>query len=768
MIKLNRQLVSSKLRSLPAPERGVGLYLALLTLLFLSRVLFPPAGQAVGGFDVRGLFMPWLEFARQALGQGHLPLWDASQFSGYPFMSNPQAGIFYPPTWLAFVLPVNVAISWYLAFHVWWAGLGMFFFVRSQKGSWTGAALAAVAFAFSGFTAARIGAGHIGLLATDSWLPWILLAAAWSGSRDSMWSALLSGVPFGMAILAGHTTSLLYIGLVWVGFVIYLGFTSKRLVLIGKQFALAALSGIALSSIQLLPLIQFSLASSRSASAGYDFASAFSMPPAHLITLLIPDFFGEPTKAGYWSVPNFEELTYYAGVLPLISIILSLRRPTRQTWFYLVLILVGLLLALGSYGILFPLVYKMIPLFRLARAPGRAALLYTFAASALLGETVSRFEKDDLIEIRQKWGPFFSHVLGVGLVAGFAALAATGAVFAAQHPTDTSGRLWLQIGGWASAVFFFVIGILLLRAYVNETPRKGLIAVGLLVLLLTDLWTFGFKLIRLEGMEPHAVWPDAKAVIGETENRVLPWGLSIFDQNGAGQVGLASVFGYNALEIGANTAFTSSVPDPRSTAYDILGAEYVVSYNPLDQYADGDRPLALVQQNGAAWIYRRSRPMPLARLVYQWELIEDDDAAISRVHQPDFNPETMVILDQQPACGLSQSPPQLGTAELLERSDGSWRIRTSSDQPALLVLAETAFPGWQVTVSGQRADIMTAYSAVRAVCVPAGEHLVEWKFAPTIYMAGGAVTLAALLLALLAMLILKRSGQLAGREADAE
>jgi Na+/serine symporter len=77
---------------------------------------------------------------------------------------------------------------------------------------------------------------------------------------------------------------------------------------------------------------------------------------------------------------------------------------------------------------------------------------------------------------------------------------------------------------------------------------------------------------------------------------------------------------------------------------------------------------------------------------------------------------------------------------------GFWRIRTNSPTPALLILAESAYPGWQVTVDGQEAEALTAYTTIKAVCVPAGEHIVEWEFGSTVFMAGGAITLGVLAL----------------------
>ncbi len=50
----------------------------------MEAVLFPSAGQAVGSYDMRGLFVPWLEFAREAVWNGRLPLWDASLICRLP------------------------------------------------------------------------------------------------------------------------------------------------------------------------------------------------------------------------------------------------------------------------------------------------------------------------------------------------------------------------------------------------------------------------------------------------------------------------------------------------------------------------------------------------------------------------------------------------------------------------------------------------------------------------------------------------------------
>ncbi len=742
------------------PAVTAGFILLIADLLFLSAVLVPPSGQAVGSFDTRGLFYPWLDRVHQSIWNGVIPFWDSQQFAGYPFLSNPQVALFYPPTWLAILLPVNVGLSWYVALHVWWAAFGMWLFARQRGASRSGAYLAALAFGFSGFVAARIWAGHIGLLATNSWIPWLLLIFSWSVKRRGLLAGFVTGIPLGLTILAGHTSSLLYVILIWFAYAIFLGVSGHEIRLVAGQFVVAVCTGLVISAVQLLPMIQFGLVSTRASLVTLESASAFSFPPAHLITLLIPEFFGEPTRAGYWSVPNFEELSYYAGILPMLALMLGLRRPSRSTWFFVGLMAVGLLLAFGSYGFLFPMAYKLLPLFRLTRAPARAAVLFSFAVSALLAESSCLKEVQGSAKQTGKTRRFLTGLQIVFAVLGLTALAATGAVFATQHPSGTSGRLWHQIGGWATALVIALIELGLLKGYLSWVNRRRLLTAGLILVSLADLWLFGFKLIRLESMDPSQMWVDAKTILGDTPGRVLPWGISIFEQNGAGQVGLTSVFGYNALEVGANTAFAASVPDPRSTAFDILGASAVVSQVPLDHYGDGERPLNLIDHTEQAWVYGRGRVLPLARLAYGAEIIEDSGGATSRVHEAGFDPETTVILERAPDCGLPAEPAAGGTAEIVEQRDGFWRIETNSLTPALLVLSETAYPGWRATVSGTEAEIYTAYTTIRAVCVPAGKQEVVWKYQPTVYVVGGALSLLALVLVGLAAVVLGREARL--------
>lgn len=758
------------------PTLSVALFFLLLGLIFFSGALIPPAGQVMAGHDMVGNYYIYWDVVRDTLRAGRLPLWEPDIFGGFPFLAQPQQNTFYPPNWINLIVPVRIGVSLYMVFHVWLAGMGMYLFARRMGGRYLPSLLAGIGFAFGGLLAGRLWAGHQPVYAVFIWTPLILLGLAWAVEKKSWPAAVLAGLPVALSILAGHIPSFLYVGLVWAAFGLYLLFSrpGERYV-VARALVLSGLVGFSLAAVQLVPFLQFSATSGRVAEADYDFATDYSLPPAHLITLVVPEFFGEPLRVGYWSVPTFEELTYYAGVLAVMMIILALRRPNRLTWFYLLLIVFGLWLALGRYGVLYELAYRFLPPFRLVRAPGRAAFLYLFAASALLAHTLTDWRNRTPDERRALLHRFWSLAVAVMGLALVSALAATGAMFMAVHPTNTSGRLWHQIGGYSLALVVVGIGGYLVWAYLNNDTlsppadeRSGiaarrkslLIGVALITLVTADVWWFSFKMVRTASVAPDPVWTNGRALVEQPTGRVLPWGIPLFSQNGAMQVDWPSVFGYDSLEPAAHIALASSVPDPRSTAYDVLGASHVLAGGPLDEYTDGERPLTLVGQQGAAWVYARARVLPLARLVYGFEVIPDDAQAIARIHDPAFDPSAVVLLDALPECQLDPAASGSGTAEIIAHDPTRWEIRTDSDSAALLVLAENAYPGWQVTIDGEPADSLVAYTSIRATCVPPGEHTVVWAFRPKIYWIGGAISLLALILVVMAMAIFwRRSGQ---------
>ena len=163
-------------RPLARIARGDRIALGLLlgTILFSVRdLLFDPIR---GGLDTVTFFWPMYAFLGDQLKAGTIPGWNPYQFSGMPFLADPESGWWYAPATLIFgILPLAAAIKVYAAAHILIAGFGTYTFGRVIGMVPAGALVAAWSVSQGGlFTdRSRCCYAHIQVAA---WIPVMLLA----------------------------------------------------------------------------------------------------------------------------------------------------------------------------------------------------------------------------------------------------------------------------------------------------------------------------------------------------------------------------------------------------------------------------------------------------------------------------------------------------------------------------------------------------------------------------------------------------------------
>jgi hypothetical protein len=732
-----------------------GAVLAVLCIAFFWDVLWLPSNRVVAGNDLTNMFTHWLSFAKSSIQRGQLPLWNPYLSSGLPFAANPQPALFYPPTWLALMMPVPKALGLIVVLHLWLAGVGIIAWLRSEGASRAGALLGGIIFAFSGYFFVRVQAGHLGVVTTGTWLPFALWAYRRTAMRRSWKLAVLGGLPVGLSILAGHTASFLYVAL---GLALYTVFcawerwreerSAKAAMHSLAQAGVMLVVGLALAAVQILPMIEL-VAHSIRQTADYDFAARFSWPPGHLVSLLVPNFFGEPVHTGYWGDGIYDEFIFYVGVLPLLLALLALRLRHRLKPFLLTLGLGALLLAFGEYGALHRLFYRFVPLFQSARAPARAGFLFTVAAAALAGLLVTALqsllppdggdrggEEERRRLLSPLKGSLILTVAGIGsalVVAGFAAFAW------GRESNPSAGRLYHLANQAAIFVLFFLLSAALLRAWrAALLPRAAFLslALGLVVL---DLWTFGGRAVQPVDVQESGYWRVVSQAVDDPQMaRVLPWGLNIVEQNGGMPFGLRSVFGYDPLVLQRYEEFITSVPDPRARTYDLLNARYLVTSAAQDFADEPESPQLMLEESGV-WVYERPRALPRAWIVPQVAVM-DDMAALARIHEPDFDPRAVALVDSPMAC-----EGEGGEVEIV-RYEGNRVEAQVQGGGGLLLFSEAHYPGWRAEVDGRPAPLVRADYVLRAVCVPLGEHRVALVYDPPLLKTGSVITCLALLL----------------------
>lgn len=152
--------------------------------------------------------------------------------------------------------------------------------------------------------------------------------------------------------------------------------------------------------------------------------------------------------------------------------------------------------------------------------------------------------------------------------------------------------------------------------------------------------------------------------------------------------------------------------------------------------------------------------VPRARLVHRIVAATGDDDAFERTVAPGRDVHATAVVAASDVPSLVEPMP--GATE---------RVRIAEDDPekvvveatlaadGVLVLTDTYYPGWSVTVDGVPAPILRADYAFRGVALRAGSHRVAFRYAPRSVHAG--FVLAGLGLIVVLLLVTRRSGTVA-------
>lgn len=130
--------------------------------------------------------------------------------------------------------------------------------------------------------------------------------------------------------------------------------------------------------------------------------------------------------------------------------------------------------------------------------------------------------------------------------------------------------------------------------------------------------------------------------------------------------------------------------------------------------------------SGDVKIYENLAVLPRAYLVHTTRVAADAADAVELVRQGDFDPAQVAVVEGGPPLAGHAAPGDGAT--ILQYAPEAVSIRTRSQSPALLVLADSDYPGWRATVDGADAPIVRTNVAVRGVAVPAGEHVVTFTY----------------------------------------
>ncbi len=310
-----------------------------------------------------------LHFQRSVRDHHTLPLWNPHLMAGQPFAANPGTKVWYPLTWLLLIWDAAFHINIMIAFHLWWGGMGMWFWSRRTGLADWPAVLAAVGYLLAPKLLAHAGAGHLDLLIVMAWLPWMLffLHRTLVFPNESVFNTIALAFTGAMLFIGAIQLMLFTFGLSFV-YALSLERKPRRY----KNLLLVSVLGIGFAAVQWIPLVELREAVSRGDIRAQD-AAIFSLEAGQLVGMLMGDHSG-----------NVETLTY-VGVSVLILALAGLILRPRQNRFWWAVITFAALYSLGENFMLWSALVKIFPPLLLFRVPSRAWFLVALSMPYLAG-----------------------------------------------------------------------------------------------------------------------------------------------------------------------------------------------------------------------------------------------------------------------------------------------------------------------------------------------------------------------------------------------
>jgi len=679
--------------------------------------------------DLSTQIYPWRMFAAQAIRDQTLPLWNPRILSGAPFVANSQSALFYPPNALFHVLPVHVAWTIVILLELILSGCFTALFVRTIGATGWGAAFAGVAFSFSGFMTAFRG---YPMEDAAVWLPLILWCIERLRAEPTSPRLAASAVALAMPLLAGHPETAAHIYLLAGIYALFRSQAGRRTRFLSAS-AGAILLGVGLAAIQVVPTLEWAVSTPLAQKQTWP-----PRPPHESFAIFSRDMLSSPNAAQV----HIPEGAVYAGMITLLLATWSMVHRDRRMvlfWAGVVLFSAGV-----AYGVepLFTL-FSSIPVMGTLKN-SRLLLLVNFSLAVLAGFGVSTAVDDE--EIRKTRGPRMLLLAAVTFGCVIAILILRTFVVA------DAGRLRSPSGTAA----FLLVAAIPLAARSLTWIRCRAFGIACVCIVAIDLLTASHGYLPLASSDE--IFPAAPAFrflqerIGSKGHRVMatkdPYAVNVETAYRISTAGgydvplvrsLRFISGYLEADIGGFVASPEKIGKLKDRRLDLLAVRYIVVmdrdmtlFNNLSErfepiFSDGS---VRILENRTS--LERAFFVPAAGI----QVTAEDEAQIEQLSDPTFDPEKSVVLAERPTfSGVASSSAKTKILEFGQTTN-EIRVRADVNEPGILVVSETHFPGWIATSNGAPVQVLRADFTLLGVPLEPGSHELTLTYSPRSFKAG--------------------------------
>lgn len=743
---------------------GDRFYLGILTLILLVCCWRLLVGGTTIGQDAATQFYPWYSYLGERLREFGIPLWNPSQFSGAPFAADPQSGWSYLPAMAIFTaFPLVIAIPLFIVFHLALAGYSIYFLARILKIPPLGALAAGAAYMLSGPIFSR-SVCCPAQVQVGAWVP-LLLVGGELAMRQPFLRRRIPGIALAALAMSQILASWLgqgsYYALMLMGAYLCwrclvqparpnVRWRDRFYDFFSTSFVFGALAA-GYNAMGLLPRLEYNRLSNV-AGGSYDGLGSSA------------------TVTGGWQAGQtvFEHVTrnsYYPGgiaiTLAIIAVILT--RGRYLSVFFTLVVVVGFMLASNRRTPLHEFLFAVLPMFESLHShwPQRIALVVFPAVALLAGAAVGALPE---------WQGRGRALLGLACLP----IAITfGFVLGLRRASDGLPPIVLLS-------VLAVVVVLLLLGWRRCARLWPVLPGALTILLVVDLMMANGQMLahgdyggfhKFDIASYFAITPGAQYIRDQTGNEAGRFfgfdpmlrhseterpalyrfqfpseeARQLAVNNRATVYRIEDVQGYNPVQLQAYVDFMRDINDAaqeyhdaniypnglESKLLDLLNARYIIVPAVIPEgRADLQKAVDLfptVYQDEDVRVLERIHAAPKGWIVHEARTAQGP-VARQLVESGEIDPYRVALIDR---ASTLTGPAVTNAADevvVTVSEPEIMRYEISSASAAMLVTSEIAYPAWTAYVDGNRVEIATAFGLLRAVEIPAGHHIVEFRF----------------------------------------
>lgn len=725
--------------------------------------------------DIPSIIYPWRIEAVRAFKEGYWPLWSNGYFLGMPLLANFQSAVFSPANLFFLFLRDSLAWTWGVVLQPLLLMLAMLFYLKNRGLKTFSALLGSIVFAFSGFAVVWNQYNVHGW--TMFFLPVILfLTDKYFNTGKKGWLFWLS-LGIACQIFSGYLPIVVYSWLVIFGSILFFRRINRRLI----SWLVFVIFGLCLAAIQILPGLELISLSIRKIDPT-SVKNLRHLPLSHILTLVSPNFFGNPATRNYWGAGFYDNFSFWVGAIPLVLSVLSLFyfKKKKEVIFWWLVAVLGFVLATNN-----PLGGFLERIFLISGGiSARALFLVDFALAVL---ATLGFEAILKNYRKVKKNLVVSNLVTLFLLTSFSFFILFFIPGGASYFIDKKILMVaLRNSALAGLVWFFFFGLFLFSFSFGKRLKKIFFPL-VLILVVFDLW---YPAQKYWSFTPEELIFPKTPIIDFLKGQKKPFRFEpgeTIPQNMWFPYQLEAASGYDTLLPREQGRFISLVEngflpgivsrtylikDYQSNLFPLLNVKYVLTKKMKDGVLSpgGEPSLAfknqryqLVFEDKTVQIYQDKQYLERLWSVDQVQYSETDqivDALTSSL----FNPkETALVMKKEQVLFSGKENflrDDLTKAEIsfVEYSPVKEKITIESKGNSFLVESAPYYPGWQAFLDGQEIEIFKTDYALRGYFIPGGKHQLEITYNPKSFAWGKRITFFSLSFWLMALIFRKKKG----------